>query len=818
MSTRRRWIRWALPLYLVLLVASHLSQHFGGSARTPLIETINENVIDIPMPLAAGSDPARMMRIAYIDRGKATDDRPPIFLLHGSPGRAHDFDFQPDPSIPTFLDRLSAGERRVLAVDLPGFGNSQTWIPDYSSRAAARALLSIMEQLHIERAHFVCWSNSGAVGINLCDIAPDRIASLTLMAAVGAQTTEGSGSYWFEHAKYLVGVPLAVGLPELIPHFGLLGSTGLRHTFIRSFLDNDQRPLAAIMAHTHIPTLILHGRHDFLIADWAAEEHHRIMPSSRLVMVDASHFLPFLQAELSADLILNHVRRHDAPGVKPLTGYDNRAPRVARSGPSGWIEHFGTHARAWPFWIDIAAILLLAWWKPETATLLAALFVAPGDIDFGVAFVGLLAGRLAHGPELPNQRRTLWWVTNQCLWTLVSLAIGSVLVSLTDPIGRMLAGWLILPLIVLGILLLRLARHVWTWTGRRRILAAVQRSLHHEWWPMWTFYLPLWCLFPMFLIRRAGRLVFTCVNPGIENGGGFVDESKARILGGFSDAAETMLHARLIAPDEPDRAQTALALIETDPALGGYPIVLKPDAGQRGVGVALARTADDVRAYVASHPESFILQRYHAGPCECGIFWMRNDYQRDPRPIHQRDGFIFSINGKHFQYLEGDGQHTVRQLIWRHPRYRCQARVFLARFADRLNNVLAPGERLLLSFAGNHAQGTCFVDRADLITPELECEINRIARSFRDDGFDFGRFDLRYESDDLLRQGRGFAILEVNGLTSESTNMYDPSRSLLWAWSILMRQWGHAVRIGTERMASGSRPLSLPRLLSTVFG
>lgn len=816
MSARRRWIRWALPLYLLLLVASHLTQWFGGSAWTPPPDMIGEQVIDIPMPLASGSDPSRTMRLAYIERGTPTAGQPPIFLLHGSPGQAYDYDFQRDPSVPTFLDRLAANGRRAFAVDLPGFGNSQTWIPDYSSRAAARAMLSMMDELGIERAHFVCWSNSGAVGINLCDLAPERLASLTLMAGVGAQSTEGSGSYWFEHAKYLVGMPLVVGLPELIPHFGLLGSTGLRHAFIRSFLDNDQRPLAAIMAHTHVPTLILHGRHDFLIADWAAEEHHRLMPSSRLVMIDASHFLPFLQAEQSSQIILDHVRRHDAPNVAPLTDYENLAPRVARSGLSAWVEHVGVHVRHWPFWIVIAALLLLAWWKPETATLLAALFVAPGDVDFGVAFVALLAARLIRGLELPDQRRNWWWIVTQCLWTAVALSIGSAFVSLTDPAGRTLGGWTLLPLIVLGVLLLRLVRHIWTWTGRRRILAAVRRTLHHEWWPMWAFYLPIWCIMPVILLRHAGRLIFTCLNPGIENGGGFVGESKARILAGFADAGDAVLHARLIGHDDPDRVATALALIEADPDLGGYPIVLKPDTGQRGVGVALARSAEQVRAYIDAHPGTFILQRFHPGPCECGIFWMRHDPQTDPRPVHQRDGFIFSINGKLFQHLEGDGVHTVRQLIWRHPRYRCQARVFLDRFADRLDHVLPRDERLLLSFAGNHAQGTCFVDRADLITPELEREINRIARSFHDDGFDFGRFDLRYQSDELLRQGRGFAILEINGLTSESTNMYDPARSLPWAWSILVGQWKHAVRIGNERMAAGKRPVPIRRLLSMV--
>ncbi len=818
MSSRRRWIRLVLPIYLLLLVASHLVQRFWDPALTPRPEAIGATVINIPEPHASGPDPARTVRLAFLDRGPVSSPLPPIVLLHGSPGQAYHYDLQRDPDVPTFIDRLSAGQRRVLAVDLPGFGNSQALIPDYSSRAAAYAMRSLLDTLGIERAHFVCWSNSGAVGINLCDIAPDRMASLTLLAAVGAQQAEGSGSYWFEHAKYLAGLPLVVVLPELLPHFGLLGSTGLRHSFIRSFLDNDQRPLGAIMARTSVPTLILHGRHDFLISDWAAEFHHHIMPASRLVMLDASHFLPFLQPQESATIILAHAQRHDTPGVEPLTDYENLAPRAERAGPARLVDHLGTHLRRWGPITQILIVLLLARWKPETATLLAALFVAPGNLDFGVAFAGLLPGRLWRGPELPDQRRNLSWLAGQTVWTLVALSFASISVSLTDPLSRRAAGWALVPVCIIGVLALRLVRHVWTWTGRRRILAALTRTLHHEWWPVYIFYTPVWLCIPFMLLRRRARLVFTATNPGIENGGGFVGESKSGILARFPVDEATILPARLIDGTQPEAAQTALDLIDADPTLGGFPIVIKPDAGQRGIGVTLARTPEDVRTYFQHRPGPAVLQRFHPGPRECGVFWMRKPAHLDPRPIHQRDGFIFSINRKLFQHLEGDGRSTIRRLIWTHPRYRCQARLFLTRFAGRLDEVLPAGQSLLLSFAGNHAQGTCFVDGRELVTPALEAEINRIARSFHDDGFDFGRFDLRYESDDLLAQGRGFAILELNGLTSESTNMYDPDRSLSWAWSILLAQWKHADRIGLERAAAGTRPLSLIDFIRLVLG
>jgi pimeloyl-ACP methyl ester carboxylesterase len=78
-----------------------------------------------------------------------------------------------------------------------------------------------MDANGIERAHLVGWSNGGAVALNACGLAPDRVASLTLLAAIACQETEGTGDFYFEHAKYAVGYAGLVALPELIPHFGL---------------------------------------------------------------------------------------------------------------------------------------------------------------------------------------------------------------------------------------------------------------------------------------------------------------------------------------------------------------------------------------------------------------------------------------------------------------------------------------------------------------------------------------------------------------------------------------------------------------------
>ena len=74
---------------------------------------------------------------------------------------------------------------------------------------------------------------------------------------------------------------------------------------------------------------------------------------------------------------------------------------------------------------------------------------------------------------------------------------------------------------------------------------------------------------------------------------------------------------------------------------------------------------------------------------------------------------------------------------------------------------------------------------------------------------DIGRFDIRYTSDEALRMGEGFGVVEFNGTAGESTNIYDPNRSIFWMYRTLARQWGLLYELGASRRDAGARPISL---------
>jgi hypothetical protein len=202
-----------------------------------------------------------------------------------------------------------------------------------------------------------------------------------------------------------------------------------------------------------------------------------------------------------------------------------------------------------------------------------------------------------------------------------------------------------------------------------------------------------------------------------------------------------------------------------------------------------------------------LMQPFHEGPYEAGVF-----YYRFPG---QRRGRIFSITDKHFPVLVGDGRSTVAELIDAHPRYRLQGAVFLRRHGPVADVVLASGERLQLAIAGNHAQGTMFRDGAHLWTPELERGIDEIAGHVP--GFFIGRFDVRYRDVEAFKAGRDLAIVELNGATAESTNIYDPDTSLVHAYRTLFRQWSLVFAIGAANRDRGAVPTPFGRLVRLVF-
>ncbi|HKQ48947.1 MAG TPA: VTT domain-containing protein [Phycisphaerae bacterium] len=387
------------------------------------------------------------------------------------------------------------------------------------------------------------------------------------------------------------------------------------------------------------------------------------------------------------------------------------------------------------------------------------------------------------------------------LWT--PLIVGTAALA-SEPVLRGLetvlgGGWVaVAAAVLLLFLIVKLLEFSGSAVGRARLKARIQRLWRWEFWPPWLFYIPVIPWIAYLSIRHRGFGTLTAANPGIPHGG-FVGESKFDILRKLPDEWVTPTE-RLDAPTPEARLAQFDELV-----LGStwsYPLIFKPDVGERGAGVKLIHTRDQAVCYLREAHDPILVQVYHPGPYEAGVFYYR-------LPGEAR-GRIFSITDKHFPVVVGDGHSTVEELIWNHPRYRMQADTFLARLNGQAEAVLAPGQCHRLVVAGNHCQGTMFLDGAPLITPELEQRIDQIARHF--DGFHFGRFDIRFTDVEAFKAGRGFTIVELNGASSESTNIYDPSWRLTTAYRVLCRQWSLLFKIGAANRRLGHTTTSTRRL------
>jgi membrane protein DedA with SNARE-associated domain len=372
--------------------------------------------------------------------------------------------------------------------------------------------------------------------------------------------------------------------------------------------------------------------------------------------------------------------------------------------------------------------------------------------------------------------------------------------------------WALLGAMLAVYLLMRLVRALATHRGRRMLTGTFKRWAHWEFWPMWLFYPPVIAYIAGLALRYRG-LTFTACNPGITPASGIVGESKIDILrklgdtGGYAEG--TVARAALIARATPLEAQLAQArAFMTEHGLT-YPIALKPDRGERGAGVSIARDDAALESHLRASVEDTVIQAYvrtgeHGG--EYGVF-----YYRLPNEPHGR---VFRITDKRMPVLSGDDVRTLEQLILDDPRAVAMARHYIAAQGARADVVIPAGERVQLVELGTHSRGSIFLDGTALLTPALQAAIDRVSKRF--DGYFFGRYDIRTADTEAFRRGEGFQVIELNGVTSEATSIYDPRYSVFDAYRTLFEQWRIAFEIGAQNIARGAQPLGLRELWRLV--
>ncbi|SOE22500.1 hypothetical protein SAMN06298216_2929 [Spirosomataceae bacterium TFI 002] len=309
-----------------------------------------------------------------------------------------------------------------------------------------------------------------------------------------------------------------------------------------------------------------------------------------------------------------------------------------------------------------------------------------------------------------------------------------------------------------------------------------------EYWNWMAFYGPIIPVWLYLAVKARSITFFTAVNPAC-SAGGFLNENKMQVLNLLPK--EVVPFSKLIS-----KGQT------TFPELT-FPVVAKPNSGQRGRGIEKLLSLEDLKRYHAGIDEDYVLQEFIESPIELAVF-----YSRMP---NEAKGKISSITSKEFMTVIGDGVSTIEQLMEQNDRYRFQLKS--TNLAVR-SLILMEGEVRVLEPIGNHCRGTKFVDQRSITTPELEQVFDDLMKNVK--GFFYGRFDLKVESLSSLQLGKGIKVMELNGVNGDPGHIFDPNYKLLSAYKDVYWHWNRMAQIAAFNIKNGIKPLPVSTVWSTI--
>ena len=325
-----------------------------------------------------------------------------------------------------------------------------------------------------------------------------------------------------------------------------------------------------------------------------------------------------------------------------------------------------------------------------------------------------------------------------------------------------------------------------------------QQSSFYVKWTNWEYYpvyianIPTLFFWFYFGIRSRSLFFFSAVNPVIETGG-VLGESKMNIFNRLP--IDTIPKTILISKEE-NEVDKILEKVN----LAGivFPLIAKPDIGERGFLVKKLTNKNDLVNYLNKITVDFIIQDFISYPLEVSVL-----YHRFP---DASEGKITSVCIKRNLAVIGDGVSNIEKLMDEYPRARFQLERFQEDHPDLLLKVPSLGEHIELEPIGNHCRGTTFLNGNKHIDKKLEKVFDKIALEM--EGIHYGRFDMKCESIELLKEAKEFKILEFNGIASEPAHIYDPAYSTLQAYRDIFSHWKIIYELSKVQRTKGVSSMS----------
>lgn len=289
--------------------------------------------------------------------------------------------------------------------------------------------------------------------------------------------------------------------------------------------------------------------------------------------------------------------------------------------------------------------------------------------------------------------------------------------------------------------------------------------------PFWFFHLPT-VPYIVFLIFKARSFFFygSC-NPIAKSWAGGQRTSKRKIL--------QHINPRYLPQTKVLSGTSTRAEVENAVADMNFPLILKPDRGERGTGVEKVHDLKQLQKILPGYEGEVLLQECLTYPYEYGVL-----YYRIPG---SEKGKITSLSVKALPSVTGDGKKTLAELVSEVKKFRRYRDLYHRLAGERWRQVPEKGEQVVLDYVAQQIRGTQFLDVRHLITPEVEALFDRICGDIP--GFYLGRFDLMAAGPDSLTHGNDLKILELNGTASMPIHIFDPKVSTFEAYREMYRQW-----------------------------
>ena len=248
--------------------------------------------------MSAGS----VLRWGRVQTGRGTDcrvlaggpeDGPPIVVVHGAAGLLDDT---------RFLDALAASGHRVVAPELPGYGDSTGEEQLEDMLDFTLHTWDVVDALGIARPTLVGHSMGGMIAAEMAAVIPDRPAAVVLAAPLGLWDDEHPipdvfSLLPFQIAKVLfrdaeAGAALLTGgvdfedMAALTDFF--IGNARRLGTAGKILFPIPNRRLSKRLYRLRAPTLLLWGTDDQYVEPVYARAWQQHVPAAKLVMLDGA--------------------------------------------------------------------------------------------------------------------------------------------------------------------------------------------------------------------------------------------------------------------------------------------------------------------------------------------------------------------------------------------------------------------------------------------------------------------------------------------------------------------------------------------------